>query len=28
MSDKPSTDKSRRNWLIATSVVGGIGGAV
>lgn len=27
MSDKPSTDKDRRNWLIATSVVGGIGGA-
>ena len=28
MSDMPSTDKSRRNWLIATSVVGGIGGSV
>ena len=28
MSDKPSTDTGRRNWLIATSVVGGIGGAV
>ena len=28
MSDKPSADKGRRNWLIATSVVGGIGGAV
>ncbi|MCE7505003.1 ubiquinol-cytochrome c reductase iron-sulfur subunit [Polynucleobacter sp. IMCC30063] len=28
MSDQPSTDTGRRNWLIATSVVGGIGGAV
>ena len=27
MSDKPSMDKDRRNWLIATSVVGGVGGA-
>ena len=28
MSDQPSTDTGRRNWLIATSVVGGIGGVV
>ena len=27
MSEKPSMDKDRRNWLIATSVVGGAGGA-
>ena len=27
MSDKPSMDKDRRNWLIATSAVGGVGAA-
>ncbi|MDZ4055997.1 MAG: ubiquinol-cytochrome c reductase iron-sulfur subunit [Polynucleobacter sp.] len=27
MSDKPSMDKDRRKWLIATSAVGGVGGA-
>ena len=27
MSDKPCMDKDRRNWLIATSAVGGVGAA-
>ena len=27
MSDKPSMDKDRRQWLIATSAVGGVGAA-
>ncbi|QWD87125.1 ubiquinol-cytochrome c reductase iron-sulfur subunit [Polynucleobacter paludilacus] len=27
MIDKPSMDKDRRNWLIATSAVGGVGAA-
>jgi ubiquinol-cytochrome c reductase iron-sulfur subunit len=28
MSDKPSMDPDRRKWLIATTAVGGVGGAV
>ena len=27
MSDKPSMDPDRRKWLIATTAVGGVGGA-
>jgi ubiquinol-cytochrome c reductase iron-sulfur subunit len=27
MSDKPSMDKDRRNWLISTTAVGGAGAA-